>query len=57
MFYAVASAFISGKSIEEVKLQTQLSLKVLEEIRKNPEVEIKGKIYTKYEKLAWLEDD
>ncbi|MDR1641825.1 MAG: hypothetical protein LBT59_19200 [Clostridiales bacterium] len=51
-FYAAASAFKSGKSIEDVKLQTQLSLKVLEEIKMNPEVEIKGRIYTKYEKLA-----
>ncbi|MDR1641827.1 MAG: hypothetical protein LBT59_19210 [Clostridiales bacterium] len=56
-FNAAANAFKSGKSIEEVKLQTQLSLKVLEEIKKNPEVEIKGRVYTKYENLAWVVDD
>jgi hypothetical protein len=51
-----AIALKGGRSIKEVEEQTGLGTKVLKEIQKDPDVEIKGRVYTKYEKIAWLSD-
>jgi hypothetical protein len=55
-FNEAAIAFKAGKSIEEVQKQTGLGTTVSKVIQKDPDVEIKGRVYTKYEKIAWLSD-